>query len=186
MYKVYCDNSLLYDGKREELKLYNPKVDLELNKVGSFNFTIYPNHKHFNRLKKLKPIIKVVRDDNKIVFRGRILNDTRGFYNEKKVVCEGELAFLIDSIQRPYTYTGDVAGLFQQFIDNHNTQVDAEHQFKVGLVTVTDPNDYLPQSDTQYLNTWESINKKLIEPLGGYLFVRHEEDGVYIDYFKRT
>lgn len=184
MYKVYCDNSLLYDGKREELKLYNPKVDLELNKVGSFNFTIYPNHKHFNRLKKLKPIIKVVRDDNKIVFRGRILNDTRGFYNEKKVVCEGELAFLIDSIQRPYTYTGDVAGLFQQFIDNHNTQVDAEHQFKVGLVTVTDPNDYLPRSDTQYLNTWESINKKLIEPLGGYLFVRHEEDGVYIDYLK--
>ena len=78
----------------------------------------------------------------------------------------------------------DVAGLFQQFIDNHNTQVDAEHQFKVGLVTVTDPNDYLPRSDTQYLNTWESINKKLIEPLGGYLFVRHEEDGVYIDYLK--
>lgn len=184
MYKVYCDNSLLYDGKREELKLFNPKVDLELNKVGSFNFTIYPNHKYFNKLKKLKPIIKVVRDDNKIVFRGRILNDTRGFYNEKKVVCEGELAFLIDSIQRPYTYTGDVAGLFQQFIDNHNTQVDAEHQFKVGLVTVTDPNDYLPRSDTQYLNTWESINKKLIEPLGGYLFVRHEEDGVYIDYLK--
>ena len=49
---------------------------------------------------------------------------------------------------------------------------------------MTDPNDYLPRSDTQYLNTWESINKKLIEPLGGYLFVRHEEDGVYIDYLK--
>ena len=91
---------------------------------------------------------------------------------------------MIDSIQRPYTYTGDVAGLFQQFIDNHNVQVDAEHQFKVGRVTVTDPNDYLPRSDTQYLNTWDSINKKLIEPLGGYLFVRHEEDGVYIDYLK--
>lgn len=51
MYKVYCDNSLLYDGKREELKLFNAKIDSELNKVSSFNFTIYPKHKHFNKLK---------------------------------------------------------------------------------------------------------------------------------------
>lgn len=181
MYKVYCDNFLLYDGKREELKLFDSKIDLELNKVGSFNFTIYPKHPHFNRLKKLKPIIKVYKN-KEIVFRGRILNDTQGFYNEKKVICEGELAFLIDSIQRPYTYQGDVKGLFGQFIDNHNKQVDAEHQFKVGRVTVVDPNDYINRSDTQYLNTWESINKKLIEPLGGYLIVRHEYDGNYIDY----
>ncbi|RGD80340.1 phage tail spike protein [Thomasclavelia ramosa] len=181
MYKVYCDNSLLYDGKREELKLFNAKIDSELNKVSSFNFTIYPKHKHFNKLKKLKSLMKVYRND-KIVFRGRILNDTRGFYNEKKVVCESELAFLIDSIQRPYNYTGSVEGLFTQFITNHNAQVDMEHQFKVGQVTVVDPNDYINRSDTQYLTTWDSINKKLIEPLGGYLIVRYESDGVYIDY----
>lgn len=181
MYQVYCDDSLLYDGIREELKLFDAKINLELNKVGSFDFKIYSNHPHFNHLKKLKPIIKAYRN-NKLVFRGRILNDTQGFYNEKKVVCEGEMAFLIDSIQRPYSYTGNVKGLFEQFILNHNAQVDEEHQFKVGKVTVVDPNDYINRSDTQYLNTWESINKKLIEPLGGYLICRHEEDGVYIDY----
>lgn len=181
MYQVYCDNFLLYDGIREELKLFDAKINLELNKVGSFDFKIYSNHPHFNRLKKLKPIITAYRN-NELVFRGRILNDTQGFYNEKKVVCEGEMAFLIDSIQRPYSYTGNVKGLFEQFIVNHNAQVDTEHQFKVGKVTVVDPNDYINRSDTQYLNTWESINKKLIEPLGGYLIVRHEEDGVYIDY----
>lgn len=181
MYKVYCDNFLLYDGKREELKLYDPRLDLELNKVSSFQFTIYPNHPRFDSLKKLKPIVKVYRD-KKLIFCGRILNDTQGFYNEKQVICEGELAFLIDSIQRPYTWQGNVEGLFTQFIQNHNAQVDAEHQFRVGRVTVVDPNDYINRSDTQYLNTWESINEKLIEPLGGYLIVRHEEDGVYIDY----
>lgn len=181
MYKVYCDDFLLYDGKREDLKMFDAKIQLELNKVGSFGFTLYPKHPQFNRLKKLKSIIKVYRN-KKIVFRGRVLNDTQGFYNEKKFECEGELAFLIDSIQRPYEYQGGVEGLFNQFINNHNDQVDEDHQFKVGRVTVVDPNDYINRSDTQYLNTWDSINKKLIEPLGGYLIVRHEDDGIYIDY----
>lgn len=181
MYKLYCDNTLIYDGKREELKLFDAKVNLELNKVGSFNFTIYPNHKHYNKLKKLKSMIYLYKN-NQLIFRGRILNDEEGFYNEKEIECESDLAFLLDSVQRPYTYQGNVIDLFTQFINNHNLQVDEEHQFKIGNVTVTDPNDYINRSDTQYLNTWESINKKLIEPLGGYLVVRHEEDGVYIDY----
>lgn len=181
VYKVYCDSSLIYDGKREELKLFDAKANLELNKVGSFNFTVYPSHKHFSRLKKLKSMIYLYKNE-KLIFRGRILNDTEGFYNEKKMVCESDLAFLLDSIQRPYTYQGSVVGLFTQFINNHNSQVEEAHKFKIGNITVVDPNDYINRSDTQYLNTWESINKKLIESLGGYLVVRYEEDGVYLDY----
>lgn len=184
MYKVYCDNTLIYDGIHDDLKIFDPKLTLELNKVGSFNFTIYQNHPMYARMKKLKSIITVKRDDA-LIFRGRILNDTEGWYKEKKVECEGELAFLIDSIQRPYTWQGDVAGLFSKFIESHNSQVDADHQFKIGNVTVTDPNNYLPRSDSTYLTTWDSITKKLIEPLGGYLMVRHETDGVYIDYLAK-
>lgn len=181
VYKVYCDSSLIYDGKREELKLFDANANLELNKVGSFNFTVYPSHKHFSRLKRLKSMIYLYKNE-KLIFRGRILNDTEGFYNEKKMVCESDLAFLLDSIQRPYTYQGSVVGLFTQFINNHNSQVEEAHKFKIGNITVVDPNDYINRSDTQYLNTWESINKKLIESLGGYLVVRYEEDGVYLDY----
>lgn len=184
MYKIYCDDELLYDNIHEDLKIFDPKLTLELNKVGSFTFTMYKNHPMYARMKKLKSIITVKRDDA-LIFRGRILNDTEGWYKEKKVECEGELAFLIDSIQRPYTWQGDVAGLFSKFIESHNSQVDADHQFKIGNVTVTDPNDYLPRSDSTYLTTWDSITKKLIEPLGGYLMVRHETDGVYIDYLEK-
>lgn len=184
MYKIYCDDELLYDNIHEDLKIFDPKLTLELNKVGSFTFTMYQNHPMYARMKKLKSIITVKRDDA-LIFRGRILNDTEGWYKEKKVECEGELAFLIDSIQRPYTWQGDVAGLFGKFIESHNSQVDADHQFKIGNVTVTDPNNYLPRSDSTYLTTWDSITKKLIEPLGGYLMVRHETDGVYIDYLAK-
>ena len=186
MYKVYSDNYLLYDPEIETLKIFSPKLDVELNKTGSFDFLIHPEHPYFDKLEKLKSIITVYQDGY-LIFRGRILNDAQGFYNEKQVSCEGELAFLCDSIQRPWDFmSGDkhttVEELFTFFIENHNSQVDSDRQFKVGRITVVDPNNYIVRSDSTYLNTWDSINKKLIETNGGYLQVRHEEDGNYIDY----
>lgn len=186
MYKVYCDEFLIYSSEIEELKIFNPKLELELNKTGSFDFSIYPAHPYFDKLKRLKSIITVYQDGY-MLFRGRILNDEQGFYNEKQVSCEGELAFLLDSIQRPYDFfTGDkyttVQDLFTFFINNHNAQVNEEHKFKVGNITVVDPNNYIVRSDSQYLTTWDSIQKKLIDSYGGFLWVRHESDGNYIDY----
>ncbi len=186
MYKVYCDSYLIFDTRLTELTIINPTLNLELNKTGSFTFTIYPSHPYYDKLQKLKSIIKVYQDDY-LVFRGRILNDVQGWHNEKKVTCEGELAYLLDSIQRPYDFqSGDksttITDLFTYFITNHNSQVDADHQFIVGKITVTDPNDYIVRADSNYTNTWDSINNKLIDSFGGYLWVRHEEDGNYIDY----
>ena len=183
MYRVYCDNALLYNDQLEAYKIYDAEVELELNQIGHFNFAIYNNHPNFDRLKRLKSIIEVFQDDF-LLFRGRILNDEQGFYNEKQVECEGELAFLVDSIQRPYDFQGTPGELFTKFITDHNAQVDAAHQFIVGNITVTDPNDYIARSDSEYPNTWDSIQKKLIETHGGYLWIRHEADGVYIDYLK--
>lgn len=187
MYKVYCDSYLIYDPEIPNYAVAEAKLELELNKTGSFNFTIYPDHPNFDKLKKLKSIITVYQGD-KLIFRGRILNDEQGFYNEKQVSCEGELAFLLDSIQRPYDFfSGDnhttIAELFTFFIERHNSQVILDDfRFEVGNITVTDPNNYIVRADSTYMNTWDSINKKLIEINGGYLWVRHEADGNYIDY----
>lgn len=180
MYQVYCDSWLLH-ADIEDYRLIGPKLELELNQIGKFDFTIYNNHINFDKLQRLKSIITVYQD-NYLIFRGRILNDEQGFYNEKQVSCEGELAFLIDSIQRPYEFQGTPAELFRLFIENHNAQVDAAHRFIVGEITVVDPNDYIARSDSEYLNTWESIQKKLLNTHGGYIWIRHEPDGNYIDY----
>lgn len=186
MWKVYCDDYLLYNSTLDEYKIISPSLDLELNKTGSFEFTIYPNHPNYDKLQKLKSIIQVFQDDY-LYFRGRILNDTVGFHNERQVSCEGELAFLLDSIQRPFSFpeSGGEAtpkAYFTYLITQHNAQVDADHQFIVGNVTVTDANDYISRSDTEYSTTWELINQGLINTHGGYLWVRHETTGNYIDY----
>lgn len=183
MYRVYCDGATLYNSSLESLKIFNPSLELELNKTGSFQFTVYPNHPQYSVIKKLRSIITVYQDDY-LIFRGRVLDDEIGRYNEKHVTCEGELAFLLDSIQRPYDYSGTVSGFLNLLIDNHNAQVEESKWFTVGNVTVTDPNDYIVRSNIDYVDTWTEVQKKLIDLLGGYIVIRHEGYINYIDYLQ--
>ena len=132
-------------------------------------------------VKKLKSVITVYQDDF-LLFRGRVLDDESGWHNEKTIFCEGELSFLLDSIQRPYSFTGSVANFLSLLITNHNAQVEPEKQFTLGRVTVTDANNTIVRSDIEYVTTWEVITQKLLEMLGGYIITRHEDGINYIDY----
>lgn len=181
MYQIFCDGNLLHDANIEDLKVYDPKLQLEQNATSSFEFRIYPSNPFYNGIQKLKSIVTVYQGKD-IIFRGRPIELSRATNNGLDIYCEGELAFLIDSIIEPFDWSGSIEGLFNQFINSHNAQVLDDHKFKVGNITVTDPNDYIVRSNTDYDTTWNSIQKKFIELLGGYLVVRHEEDGVYIDY----
>ena len=180
----------MYTATVDGLTLYNPasgfplesaKLSMELNKVGAFDFTIRPDHPAYDHIHQLSSRFEV-RDRSQIVMRGRVLNVEEGFHNELSVSCESDLAYLLDSVQRPYDYAGTLSGLFTQYIANHNAQVDESRRFTVGNITVTDSNDYVAYSSTQYPNTWDEINEKLIGTHGGYLQVRYSGGTAYIDY----
>ncbi len=199
MYKVYCDGYRIYDARFEKLKIFNAIVELELNKTGSFVFDIYPDHPKYGVLRKLKSEITVWQD-NLLIFRGRILNEEQGFYNQRQVVCEGELAFLLDSIMRPYgsenePWRGTPEEYLTMLIDNHNEQMrlagEEDKTFRVGRVTVTDgdtsnKDNLISRYDTDYKRTWDLVTEKLTDSLGGYLWTRHEVENekiiTYIDY----
>lgn len=180
MYRVYCDNNLLYHSKLESLKIFDPSVELEVNKTGSFEFFIYPDHPYFQTIKKLKSIITVYQDDYRL-FRGRVLDDEIGWHNEKAVVCEGELAFLIDSTLRPFPFTGTVAEFLAYIITLHNAQVDESKQFQIGTVTVEGTVSY---DTAEYITTKDTVDKELLEQFGGYLQTRFENGVAYVDYLK--
>lgn len=183
MYKIYIGDKLLYHPNIEEKKLLYAKVSQELNKKGSFTFTMLPSHPCYDEAVKMQSII-CIYDENYRIFRGRVLDSYKDFYMRKKCVCEGEMCFLSDSMLRPYEYKGSVEGYFRLLIESHNSQVDEPRRFKIGRVTVTDPNDYITRSDSTYPSTWDTIQDKLIDRLGGYLWTREEEDGIYIDYLE--
>lgn len=183
MYQIRADNEVIYDPRLEDYKVFNPKVSFEVNKTGSLSFKIYNTHPYYSMLKKSKTILSVL-DDGKIIFKGRITEDTRDFNNGKQVDCEGLLAFLNDSMLRPFEFQGTPEELFIMIIENHNSQVQEFQKFKIGRITVVDHNDYINRSSTKHLKSWEVIKTRLLDTLGGYIQIRYEADGMYIDYLQ--
>ncbi len=177
MYKIYADDTLIYDSTIEDYKIGKGVVTLETNKSGSFVFSLYPDHFYYDKFVRLKTVIKVLRD-GKIVFRGRILNDVTDYFNNKVITCEGELGFLQDSIIRPYDFSGTPEALFKKFVTEYNDQVDDFKKFKIGIVTVVDPNDKIVRSNTSYENALSNLNSRLLDgSLGGYFYITHGSDG---------
>lgn len=197
-YQIKCDGFILDDTRDDELTVLNPIVNLEVNTVGGCTFTIHKNHPYYGNLKKLKSVFEV-SDDIGVIFRGRMTEDSADFYNSKAVDLEGAMAYFNDSTIRPFAFpddfiedagyitaakSGNVIKFFLNWlIDQHNSQVEEFQQFKLGNVTVSDPNNYLSRSSTDYASTWETLKSKLFDStLGGYLCIRYEADGNYIDY----
>jgi len=98
----------------------------------------------------------------------------------------GELSFLLDSIQRPYNFQGSPNDLFKQFINNHNNQVEETKKFTIRNVKVPDSNNYINRENSNYSNTWDAVNDKLINLSGGNLETGPLENGKrYIDYIAK-
>ena len=183
MYTIECDGKVIHSPLfiEDGYITSNPAITEELNKASNLEFVIPSTNPEYDSIQKLKSIV-TVKMDGKELFRGRVLESGTDYYNNKTVYCEGELSFLIDTVMRPFDWSGSVSGLFSKIIENHNSQVENEKKFVVGNVTVTDPNDYIVRANESYSTTWECINEKLIGMLGGYIRIRNVEDVRYIDY----
>lgn len=198
MYTIKCDKYTLYDHREPDLIVTNPKCKLEVNTVGEASFTIHHNHPYYDALKPLKSVFEI-SDEIGVIFRGRMTNNSLDFYNSKAVDLEGSMAYFNDSIVRPFSFPddfldadgyedavvyGNVVEFFLKWlIDNHNSQVQEFQQFKLGKVTVADVNNYITRSNEKHDSTWNTLKSKLFDSaLGGYLCIRYEPDGNYIDY----
>lgn len=187
MYTIYSDGKLVYAPHLSDAGcgVFTPQLTVELNKAGSLAFVMPPDNVMYDSINKLSSIITVKQDDNEL-FRGRVLNDEKDFYNQKKNYCEGELAFLIDSIQRPYTYTGTVANLFKKFISNHNSRVEDTKKFTVGIISVANSDKEITVKGEDYCTTMDAITDKLLEVYGGYLVTRGSGSTRYIDWVETS
>ena len=183
MYLIYLDGELFYDPRIPETGLTDMTLDLEVNKTGTLKFTIPATHPKIDELRKMYSELSVYQDEEWL-YTGRVLSDGYDFYGNRTIECEGELSYLLDSIQRYHEYHDiSVKDYFTDLITKHNADVDERKRFTVGQVTVTDPNDSLYRYST-YENTWKTIEDRLIKRLGGYVRIRHEGTTRYIDYIE--
>ena len=183
MYQIYCDNELLYDPRDETLAIIEGKVSLETNKTGELRFALPICHPFAGRIKKLTSVLRVMIDEEEL-FCGRLLDVEIDMYGTGTYTCEGEMAYLLDSIQRPKEYHDlTPRSYLQDKLAQHNSQVEDAKKFTLGLVEKSSMN-YDARQDNQYTSTLSTIMDKLVSSNGGYLRVRKEEGIRYLDYLE--
>lgn len=202
MFYIYIDGQLLNQPLEESLIAFSPRLTLEMGKAGSLEFSLPQTNSFYNSIRKLKTVVTVEMDDVEI-FRGRVLSYDRNFSNIKKFYVEGNLAYLVDSVQKPEKYTGTTHALFRQIIAAHNAQVEAEKRFKVGTINIDnreiiirgqsdeteDPEtgefDYrqiaINSTTSDWSTSYDYIVSCIIEYCGGYLRTRRIGNQSYID-----
>lgn len=187
MYRITLGNETIYDPRLPECFLENPVLTQKANKIGTLTFRVYPNHAQYGQFVKLASVLSVYQHDRALpMWRGRVLSTVMRTDKSMDIEVEDLLAFLLDSIQRPFDFSGSVADFFEYILTRHNEQVTAAQRIMVGTVSVVDTNDYIHRSSIDYLSSWEVIESKLIKTLGGYLRLRHENTGMYLDYLDGT
>lgn len=165
------------------------KIHQVLEGVSDMEFILNPSSSGWGHINPLSTLIKAINiKTGELAFSGRVLKPKQSMSQNGmfsiSYVCESKTAYLNDSVQRYGMYQNvTVKSFLTTILNNHNSQVEPHKQFKIGEVTVTDPNDSIYRY-LGYENTYESIKDKLIDRLGGYLRIREEPDGTYLDYLK--
>lgn len=165
--QVYADDMLVYDNRLDDYALLGLRVTTALNKGGTAEIVMPPNHPAYNSFVSYRTVVTVYRD-GVLLFRGRSLYPIDDFYNRRTIVCEGERGFLRDGVLRPYLYQDAPAAIFTDIISLYNAQVEAFKQFTVGTVTVTDPNNYIRIENESAEHFSDTIDK-LVSRCGGYI-----------------
>lgn len=184
MFTAKCNGRVLFDLK-SQIVLTNPKLCMEENAAGSLEFDIDPEHPLYDSIEPMVSEITVYQDGNEI-WSGRPTEIKDNFFGMRSVYCEGELSYLCDTIQPPseshITGNTNVRQWLSERLAVHNAKAPANRRFEVGAVTVIKSGTLYRY--TNYENTLECINEKLVKSLGGHLRVRKENGKRYLDYYQ--
>ena len=158
-----------------------------INSIDSFEFTIYPDNIGYNKITPYKTFIEVFNTKtNEHEFKGRVTlqideMESTGLIS-KTFMCESELGYLCDSVQLYGEYHNVTVASFLDFlIKQHNSLVEEEKQFEVGIVEELDNNDSLYRF-LSYNTTWNNIKEDLLDKLGGEFQIRYSQGKRYLDY----
>lgn len=198
MYAVYiqegpnANQEIIHSSAADQIKLFDPKILKAVDAIDSFTFSIYPNHQAYDKLNYLTTLIEVWNEEtNRLLFKGRVLEPTESMNESgeliKDILCEGELAYLRDSIQKWNKWQNMTpAQFFRALIDEHNNQVESYKKFLIGNINVTNSTDNVYRYTEDDVDTYDTITEKLINRLGGELQIRYENGVRYLDYLQET
>lgn len=181
IYKIKLDGKVLYYPGDRQAAVINPELDLQTGYAGELTLKVPPLNPLYGEIHNRKSMVSVYRGNTEI-FYGEVRTREKDRFKNQPVKATGALSFLADSIL-PQQEWHDISprDLLDAWLQLHNNQVEDRKKIYTGVVTIHDSNDSLYRI-TDRENTLEAIRDKLVDRLGGYLRLRHENDKLYLDW----
>jgi hypothetical protein len=119
------------------------KLTENVNTIPKFCFSIYPNNPGYSMIESMKTLVESYdRKNEETLFKGRVYSvsdimDADGMVY-KTVTCEGELAYLCDTIQQPRKFDGQPCQLSEivpGILSTHNSKVDSARTIYPGNIS---------------------------------------------------
>lgn len=181
IYKIKLDGKVLYYPGDRQAAVINPELDLQTGYAGELTLKVPPLNPLYGEIHNRKSMVSVYRGNTEI-FYGEVRTREKDRFKNQPVKATGALSFLADSIL-PQQEWHDISprDLLDAWLQLHNNQVEDRKKIHIGIVTIHDSNDSLYRI-TDRENTLEAIRDKLVDRLGGYLRLRHENEKLYLDW----
>lgn len=101
-YTIHAAGALIYDSMSPDaaLQLVNPTCKRERGKAGTLSFGVLYNHDFYDSFNRLTTEV-TCEEDGVEIFRGRVYEIETDIWKQRSITCEGDLAYLVDSLQPP-------------------------------------------------------------------------------------
>ncbi len=119
------------------------KLTENVNTIPKFCFSIFPNNPGYSMIESMKTLVESYdRKNEETLFKGRVYSvsdimDADGMVY-KTVTCEGELAYLCDTIQQSRKFDGQPCQLSEivpGILSTHNSKVDSARKIYPGNIS---------------------------------------------------
>ena len=183
-YTLLYGDGILYDPYTDST-VTEAKLTAKSNNPDYLDFEMPVTHALYDKVRERGELVTLMWNET-VLFVGEVEGIDTDFYGTKSVSCVGGLSWLKDTVVRPYSTVATeegldapatVDGLFAWYIDQHNSHArDTRRAFAVGKNqgAALDKNNYIYRSSSQKPTTWDEIEDKILNTLGGYVTVDYD------------
>lgn len=187
MYTITVDDKDLYIPDSEDYQVSSAIISINTDSVAYLDMDIPCTNKGLKEIKQQASVVRVY-DNGVLRYKMFVDNIDYDFDNTAKVSCTSVLAYLKDSLVRPYstvdseegiTAPSSIDGYFSWLIEQHNKNIrDTKKYFYVGVNqgALMDRNNYIYRASTEVPTTSDEIKNKILDTYGAYISLTFNGD----------
>lgn len=178
MYRIICDGKEIVRQGIDRISAINGRLTQQINAADQLTFTLPATHPYLSNPQPRSSIVELWRD-NECLFIGDVLQVSSDIYNNATFTCQGALAWLNDSVVPHPSFSGSASEYFERLITKYSGDAEQARQLNFGASNIS------TSIQIEYLEDIKSVFELvslILSNVGGYLFLRYEGDGIYVDY----